>query len=157
MSEPGVMGPGGPESQMTDEELRAAYEAELKRVTVDDVLIQTVVSLINLTGRKLGLSEATRDERDIAQARTGIDAVRALMPVVERGGGVNLEPLRDALSQLQLAYAREAGAAEAGPGDEAGPDKPKAGETAPDQQTDEKQEQQPGPAQASGRLWVPGQ
>jgi hypothetical protein len=150
MSEPSEARPGGAEPQMSDEELRAAYEEELKRVTVADVVIQTVVSLINLSGRKLGISEGTRDERDLAQARDGIDAVRALMPVVERAGGVNLEPLRDALSQLQLAYAREAGAAAAGSGGE--------GEQAPDKPADEKQqEQQPGPAQASGRLWVPGQ
>ena len=156
MSDPGGMGPSGAEPEMTDEELRAAYEAELKRVTVADVLIQTVVSLINLSGRKLGLSDGTRDERDIAQARDGIDAVRALMPVVERGGGINLEPLREALSQLQLAFAREAGAAGSGDGGEE--DAGGGGEKSTDKPDDEKQQDpQPGPAQSSGRLWVPGQ
>jgi hypothetical protein len=148
MSEPGAERPGGGEQQMTEEELRAAYEAELKKVTVGDVLIQTVVSLLNLSSRKLGLSADTRDERDLDQARDGIDAVRALMPLVERRGGVNLEPLRDALSQLQLAYAREAGGAGTG-----------GGEKSPDEQAgeDEQKKDQPGPAEASGRLWVPGQ
>ena len=36
---------------LSEEELRAAYEAELARIRVDDVLIQTVVSLLNLGAR----------------------------------------------------------------------------------------------------------
>jgi hypothetical protein len=136
---------------MTEEELRAAYEAELKRITIADVLIQTTVSLVNLTGRRLGLSEGTKDERDLNQARDGIDAVRALLPLIERRGDVNAEPLRDALSQLQLAYAREAGAG----GGEA------AGAAAPREEGGAGQQQQEsggqGPAQSSGRLWIPGQ
>ena len=42
-------GPGG--QQPSEEELRAAYEAEIKRLRVEDVLVQTVVSLINLALR----------------------------------------------------------------------------------------------------------
>jgi hypothetical protein len=143
-------GPGGGERQMSEEELRAAYEAELKRITIADVLIQTTVSLINLTGRKLGLTEGTKDERDLDQARDGIDAVRALLPLVERRGDVNAEPLRDALAQLQLAYAREAGAGPGEPGGAApGGEEPREGE--------QQQGGGAGPAQSSGRLWIPGQ
>ena len=35
----------------SEEELRAAYEAELKRLKVEVVLVQTVVSLLKLGGR----------------------------------------------------------------------------------------------------------
>ena len=42
--------------QPTDEELAAAYEEQLKQIRVEDVLIQTLVSLLNLGGRKAGLS-----------------------------------------------------------------------------------------------------
>jgi hypothetical protein len=146
--------PSGEERQLSEEELRAAYEAELKRITIADVLIQTTVSLVNLAGRKLGITEGTKDERDLDQARDGIDAVRALLPLIERRGDVNAEPLRDALSQLQLAYAREAGAAGGEPaGAAAG-----AGEQRDEAASDQQQEGGgAGPAQSSGRLWIPGQ
>ena len=146
----GPGGPGGGEPRMNEEELRAAYEAELKRITIADVLIQTTVSLVNLAGRKLGISEATKDERDLDQARDGIDAVRALLPLIERRGDVNAEPLRDALAQLQLAYAREAGAASGETGGAA---------PAGDERREGEQQEAggPGPAQSSGRLWIPGQ
>jgi hypothetical protein len=134
----------------TEEELRAAYEAEIKRVRVEDVLVQTVVSLINLAGRKAGLAPGTEDERDLDQVRQAIDAVRALLPMVEPALGPDAGPVRDALSQLQLAYARERGepgGGEPGGGSEGG----EGGQQPP-----------PGPgqtgsAQSSGRLWIPGQ
>lgn len=134
--------PGRDEADLGDlseEELRAAYEAELKRVRVDDVLVQTVVSLVNLAGRRAGLAPGTEDERDLDQVRQAIEAVRALLPLVEEALGPDAEQVRNALSQLQLAYAqgRPAGAQE-GAGE---PPKP----------------EDPGPGQSSGRLWVPGQ
>lgn len=128
----------------SEEELRAAYEAELKRIRVDDVLVQTVVSLVNLGGRKAGLAPGTEDERDLEQVRQAIEGVRALMPLVEEALGPDADRVRDALSQLQLAYAQERGAAPGGGDQPAGQQQPtKPGET--------------GPAQSSGRLWVPGQ
>ncbi len=126
----------------TEEELRAALEAELKRVTVDDVLLQTAVSLINLGGRRAGLAPGTEDERDLAQVQEAIDGVQALLPILERRGREEVRPIRDALSQLQLAYAKQAG--------ESAPRQP--GESKPD----EPGEQKP-PGGGSGRLWVPGQ
>ena len=127
----------------TEEELRAAYEAELKKVRVEDVVIQTAVSLINLAGRKAGLAPGTEDERDPEQVHQAIEAVRALWPQIEAALGPEANQLRDALSQLQLAYARIAGEGASSPGAEpAAGEEPKTG---------------PGPAQSSGKLWVPGQ
>jgi hypothetical protein len=123
----------------TEEELRAAYEAELKRVRVEDVLVQTVISLVNLGGRKAGLAPGTEDERDLEQVRQAIDAVRALLPLVEPTLGPDAERVREALSQLQMAYAQEHGRGDEQPAQ----DQPKS--------------ETPGPGQASGRLWVPGQ
>ena len=40
--------------EFSEEELRA-LEAEMERITVDDVLLQTLVSLLNLGARKAGL------------------------------------------------------------------------------------------------------
>ena len=69
-------------SDLSEEELRAAYEAEIARVRVEDVLVQTVVSLLNLAARKAGLTGA-EEEPDFEQVRQAIDATTALLPLVE--------------------------------------------------------------------------
>src|SRR3954447_17828957 len=99
----------------TEEELRTAYEAELKRLRVEDVVVQTVVSLLNLGGRKAGLVPGAEDERDLDQLRMAIDATRALLPVVEPLLGPDAGQLKEALSQLQMVYAQETGGAAPSP------------------------------------------
>ena len=147
----------------TEEELRAAYEAELKRITVAEVVLQTVVSLVNLAGRRLGLAAGAENERDPEQARDAIDAVRGLLPVLERQPGAQLGPIRDALSQLQLAYAKESGSAAQQEGGEPGSGEPgsdtegSGAGAGPAPKGPPKPEEGAGPAQSSGRLWVPGQ
>src|SRR3954470_8940086 len=99
--------PDEPGAAYSDEELRAAYEAELARIRVDDVLIQTVISLLNLAARRAGLTGQTDDEEpDFEQGRLPIEATRALLPLVEPTLGPDAKQIRDALAQLQLAYAR---------------------------------------------------
>jgi hypothetical protein len=126
--------------QPSEEEIRA-LEAELERLSVDDVLLQTVVTLINLGARKAGLVEGA--QADLEQVRQAIEGARALLPLVEARHGEQIAPLKDALSQLQMAYVQKSGAA------------PQAGEAPPAQEPE--QGEGPGPAQQSGRLWVPGQ
>jgi hypothetical protein len=142
--------------QPTEEELRAAYEAELKRIRVEDVIVQTVVSLINLGGRKAGLAPGSEDERDLEQVRQAIEGVRALLPQVEAVLGPDAARIRDALSQLQLAYARLGGSAGAGAGAAPESGEKPAGEPPPAAPGQPDQPPGPGPAQSSGRLWVPG-
>jgi hypothetical protein len=129
----------------TEEELRAAYEAELKRIRVDDVLMQTVVSLVNLGGVRAGLVPGSEDEADPAQLRQAIEGIRALLPLVEPALGADAAAIRDAVSRLQLEYARRAGE----PADAASEPPPAAPEA-------EAEPGGPGPAQRSGRLWTPG-
>ena len=121
--------------QPSEEEIRA-LEAEMEKLTVDDVLLQTVVTLINLGARKAGLAEGK--EADLPQVKQAIDGARALLPLVEPRHGEALGPVRDALSRLQMAYVQLT-TGQAPPADEP------------------KQPEGPGPAQQSGRLWVPGQ
>ena len=147
--------------QPTDEELAAAYEAQLKQIRVEDVLIQTLVSLLNLGGRKAGLSPGTEGERDPEQVRQAVEGVKALLPVVEPLLGPDAAQIRDALSQLQLAYTQIAGggpAAEGG-GSEAPAAGPASGEAPAGEPQDPSRPKadETGPAQSSGRLWVPGQ
>lgn len=126
------------EPQLTEEQLRQ-LEAELERISVDDVLLQTIVSLINLGARKAGLAAPPGEgpEPDLAQTRMAIDAVRALLPLLEADHAEHLGPVRDALSQLQMAYAQKAGG--------------EGGEEPPAQEP--RKPEGPG----GGRLWVPGQ
>ncbi len=153
----------------SEEELRAAYEAELKRLRVEHVLLDNVVMMVNLGMRRTGLAPGTEDERSPDQVRLSIESVRALMPVIEQVAPAQASSIRDALSQLQLAYVRIGGkpAAEgeapaAAPPPEgrpeaakaAGAGQPKPAEPAAGQSS---KPGEPGPAQRSGRLWVPGQ
>jgi hypothetical protein len=92
--------------QPTEEELRAALEEQMKKITVKDVLLQTVITLINVSARKLGLA-GEETEKDLVEAQKGIDAVRALVPLLP---AEEQTAVREPLSQLQMVYAREAGA-----------------------------------------------
>jgi hypothetical protein len=134
--------------QPTEEEMRAAYEAEIKRLRVEDVLVQTVVSLVNLGGRKAGLAEGTEDERDPQQLQMAIDGALAILPVVEPVLGQDAAQVRNALSQLQMAYAQMAGGRPGG--EQPGGGQPPAG-------GQPQQPETPGQPPSSGRLWVPGQ
>jgi hypothetical protein len=149
---PGAGGPGEGR-QPTEEELRAAYESELKRIRVEDVLLQTLVSLLNLGGRRAGLAPGTEDERDLGQVHMAIEGARALLPLVEGTVGEDAATLRDALSQLQMAYAQLAGGVAPGAARPEGAREP--GPAEPPQPGQGAEEA--GPAQRSGRLWVPGQ
>ena len=57
----------------------------MRHIRVEDVILQTVATLVNLAARRLGLATAPgedpSEERDIEQARLAIEAVRALVPL----------------------------------------------------------------------------
>src|SRR3954451_14817263 len=103
--------------QITEEELRA-LEAELERVHVDDVVLQTIVSLINLGARKgaVGAPPEAGITPDYEQLRIAIEAVRALLPVIEPRHADKLSQVRDAVSKLQMAYAQGTGGGGGGGG-----------------------------------------
>ena len=128
--------------QPTEEELRAALEAELSQVHVGDVVAQTIVSLINLGARRGGLVEVPDEERDLGQLALAIEAIRRLFPLIEEPLGENAGQIKDALSQLQLAFAQQAptGVPIPGADDEGG------APAAPSK-----------PEPPNSGLWVPGQ
>ena len=172
----------------SEEELRAAYEAEIKKIRVEQIVLEQVVTLVNLGMRRTGLSPGTEDERDLGQVQLAIESVRVLLPIVELVAGPQAGQIRDALSQLQMAFVRLGGAAagegaadsgpgapSAGPGagtggpgaasggPGAGPGGPGADSGGPAGPAGEQppaapgETGGPGPAQRTGRLWVPGQ
>jgi hypothetical protein len=158
----------------TEEQLRDAYEEEIRQLRVEHVVLESIVTLINLGMRRSGLVPGTESERDPEQVQIAIEAVRAQLPLVERISPDQTGRIRDALSQLQLAYVRIGGQAPAAPG-AAGtgpePAAPRAQPTEPRTEAPPSGAEpgaepsepeaikpgEPGPAQRSGRLWVPGQ
>jgi hypothetical protein len=87
-----------------DEQLIRQLEEELKKLKVADLLVQTLYTVSSLGYRKL-----SDEDRDLDQARLAIEALRALVPVLE--GAVGEDVLRDfkqVTSNLQLAFAEAA-------------------------------------------------
>jgi hypothetical protein len=163
-------------AQPSEEQLRA-YEAELSRITSVELVVQAVASLLNVGARRLGVGEDGGRECDLEQVRDAIDAVMALLPILERRmPSAQARPLRDALSQLQIAYARAASSQQAagtaaassqagaegarGDGEQQRPAPGGAPESAGGGAQGGGQggaaPPEPGPAERSGRLWVPG-
>ena len=146
----------------TDEELRA-YGEQLRQIRVEDVIAGTLGPLLNVGTFRAGLVPGHEAEIDLDQLRKAIEASRALMPYVEQELGPQLNAVRGAISNLQIAYAKLAGAAPAGAGAaEGGAEQggPPAGEQAPPPPPSPEEDVkpgEPGPAQRSGRLWIPGQ
>ena len=87
-----------PEEQ---EELRRRVDDQLRKVRVQDLLLESVAGILNLSARRI----AKEDERDLEQARVGIEAVRAVVGLLEPEAA---KSVRDALSELQMLYARQA-------------------------------------------------
>ena len=95
-------GDEGSDPSVDEAELRRRIEEGLRDVRMQDVLLESVVTFINLTARRIG----KEDERDLEQARIGIEAVRSLLELLEP------EPqtqVRNALAELQMLYAQFAG------------------------------------------------
>ena len=87
----------------------------MQKITVDDVLLQTIVTLLNVGARKAGLASPppaegqAPPEPDLEQVRQAVEGARALLPLVEPRHGEQLGPVSDALSRLQMFYAQRSG------------------------------------------------
>jgi len=135
----------GPDSeQLTpeQEQMLRQMEEEMRKVRVQDLVAQSVVSILNLSYRRI----AKEDERDLEQARVGIEAIRGMVDALDPE---SQREIRNALSQIQVLYAQaaEGGAGGAEPQAGGGPEPgggeaPGGGPTAGDK--------------APPRLWTPG-
>ena len=79
-------------------------QAELAKLKVSDLLLQTLYTVSSL-----GYQRLNGEAKDLDQARLAIESLKALMPVLE--GAVPDEALRDfqqVLANMQLAYAAAA-------------------------------------------------
>jgi hypothetical protein len=87
-----------------EQQLIAELQAELAKLKVSDLLLQTVYTISSL-----GFHRLSGETKDLEQARLAIEALKALLPVLE--GAVAEEALRDfnqVLVNMQLAYASAA-------------------------------------------------
>jgi hypothetical protein len=120
------------QNQPSEEELRAAFEEQMRRITVPDVLVQTAVTLVNLGAQKLG------EDQDLEQTQMAIEGARALLPLLPEDVQT---PVKDALSQLQMAFVSES----QGPGEAAAEAEPQ-----PEEPEDEAER-----AKARSKIWTP--
>jgi hypothetical protein len=137
-AEPG----SSPEQPQTQEELRARLEEQLRRLRVQDLLVESVVSVLNLTARRI----AKEDERDLDQARVGIDAIRAWVDLLPEEAATQI---RNALSELQMLYAQAVEGGDAG--EKGGGEDPGAGGDAPAGPS----QQPPRASEPPPRIWTP--
>jgi hypothetical protein len=82
---------------------------QLRKLRVEDVVISTLLQVSQIGYRRLGLTEHTKEDRDLGQARLAIATMSALVPVLEQV--VPAELVRDfnsSVANLQLAYAKVA-------------------------------------------------
>jgi len=88
----------------SDDELLKQLEEELKTLKVSDLLVQTLYTVSSLGYRRL-----SEQDRDLDQARLAIEALRALVPVLEGSAGEELvRDFKQVTANLQLAYAEAA-------------------------------------------------
>jgi hypothetical protein len=84
-----------------DQKLVEELQAELAKLEVADLLLQTLYTVSSL-----GYHRLSGEQKDLEQTRLAIEALKALVPVLE--GAAPPEALRDfrqVLANLQLAYA----------------------------------------------------
>jgi len=84
------------EQQPTEEQLLEA----LRQIKTEDVVVQTVATLVNLAGQKLSVEGA----KDPEEAKKAIDAARQMLALVPE----EAQPaIQNALDQIQMLYVRE--------------------------------------------------
>jgi hypothetical protein len=84
-----------------EQKLVEELQAELAKLKVSDLLLQTLYTVSSL-----GYQRLSGEAKDLDQARLAIESLKALVPVLE--GSIPDEALRDfqqVLANMQLAYA----------------------------------------------------
>jgi hypothetical protein len=84
-----------------EQKLVEELQAELAKLKVSDLLVQTLYTVSSL-----GYHRLSGESKDLGQAKLAIESLKALVPVLE--GSVPEEVLRDfqqVLANMQLSYA----------------------------------------------------
>ena len=95
--------------QMTPDELLE----QIRQIKVADMLLSSMATIA-----QLGYAKLEPSSRDLVEAKLAIDALRALVPVLEGTADDSLvRDFRQVVTNLQLAYADAVGAGDATDGD----------------------------------------
>jgi hypothetical protein len=105
--------PDAPGEEQGQEAIARELAEELRKLRVEDVLVNTLVHVSSIGYRRLGLTEESSEERELPQTALAIETMQALVPVLEDFLPPELiQGFRDQIANLQLAYAKAAGDAE---------------------------------------------
>ena len=119
------------ERPLTDEERAALLRESLKALRVVDVAHDMMLSLVTLGYQKLGLTDETRELRNLDDARLAIELLRGALEAVAAVAGEQLvAPFRSTLAAMQMNFARVA--AEPAPAEAPAPAQDGAAEHAPE-------------------------
>jgi len=99
------------------EQIARELAEELRRLRIEDVLIQALITISSIGYRRLGLTEDTREDRDLGQAKLAIETMAALTPVLHDVVPEELiREFNESVAGLQLAYAKAAAEGDDGQG-----------------------------------------
>ena len=99
----------GPEEKLEQEAIARELAEELRKLRVEDVLVNTLVHVSSIGYQRLGLTEDSAAERDLPQTALAIETLRALIPVLEDFLPRELvASFEEQVANLQLAYAKAA-------------------------------------------------
>jgi hypothetical protein len=102
-------GAGGDGRELSDEERAELYRQQLKELRVLDVARDMMLTVVTLGYQKLGLTDDTRELRDLEDAHLAIELLRAVVDAVEGVADADeIETYRSTLAQMQLNYAKAA-------------------------------------------------
>jgi hypothetical protein len=105
------------EHELEQEAIARELADELRKLRVEDVLVNTLVHVSSIGYRRLGLTEDSRDERDLEQTSLAIETMQALVPVLNDFLPEELlTSFEEQIANLQLAYAKAVKEADAGDG-----------------------------------------
>ncbi len=121
-----------------EDEIREA----LRKIRVEDVLLQTAATLIDLAARRMGLADDD-GPKQLDQAKLAIDAIRALQPLMTEE---QQAAVREPLSQLRWPMRARRRAAARGRREPAPEPAADAGSEPPDEAER---------AQARSKIWTP--
>ena len=101
----------------SEEQVARELAEELRKLKVEDVVVSVLIQISAIGYRRLGLTDETKDDRDLPQAKLAIDTMIALTPVLENVVPEELiREFNQSVASLQLAYAQAAGEGAGGEG-----------------------------------------
>jgi len=92
---------------VSQEELARQLADELRKLRVEDVLVNALVQVSSIGYRRLGATAEMREDRDLEQTRLAIETMRSLLPVLDEFLPRELvSGFGEQVANLQLAYAK---------------------------------------------------